>query len=159
MNVVSKKQSGVIRCKECFGITSAWRSSGMSDCCPHFYCDTCSNVILREADRALIYSNKPSQALVDQIAETLPHCSCGGQFLPDSNPKCSICNRAMVNSWDAVKRLGDPNMILIPGACVFGDEKPPYRVEITGFNSLYLRIRNSSLARFLARLFSKIGFK
>jgi len=159
MEVAKYTQNGVMRCKQCFGVTPAWRSSGMSDSCPHFYCDTCSNVILRESDRELIHSNKSSQVLVDKIAESLPRCLCGGQFVPGSDPKCSICNAVMANSLDTVVRLGDPNMIMIDGACVFSDEKPPHRVGIvrTKLVSHRLRIRNSKLGRFSARLLAKIG--
>ena len=159
VKVVDYKQSGAMRCRKCHGITPAWRSSGMSGCCPHFYCDTCSNVILRQSDRKLIYSNEASQKLVDKIAQTLPQCSCGGQFVPGSDPKCSLCNEIMANSWDVVRRLSDPNMILIGGVCVFSDEKPPYQVEIqsTQIGWLGLQVRNSWVGRLLARLLVKIG--
>ena len=65
----------------------------------------------------------------------------------------------MANSWDAVRRLSDPNMILIDGACVFSDEKPPFQVEIksTQIAWLGLQIRNSLVGRLLVRLLVKIG--
>ncbi len=36
----------------------------------------------------------------------------------------------MHNDRDVVQRLHDPNMIVIDGACVFSDRKPPYCVRI-----------------------------
>lgn len=104
----------------------------MSDACPHFYCDWCSNVILREADRELVYNKEPSQELIDRIAATLPQCPCGGQFRPGANPKCRYCGSECPNSWDVVQRLHDPNMIVADGACVFSDRKEPYCVRIIG---------------------------
>ena len=49
---------GDLRCNQCNGLTPAWRSSGMSQCFPHFYCDTCSNVIHRASDQRLVWSDK-----------------------------------------------------------------------------------------------------
>lgn len=120
---------GDMKCPRCERLTPAWRSSGMSDACPHFYCDRCSNVILREADRELAYNNA-SREVLDKIAATLPSCPCGGRFRPGTNPKCRYCGSEMPNSWDVVQRLHDPNMIVIDGACVFSDRKPPYCVKI-----------------------------
>ncbi|HGF9266381.1 TPA: hypothetical protein ACJEST_005746, partial [Klebsiella pneumoniae] len=57
---------------KCGKETPAWQSSGMSDSCPHFFCDTCSNVIHREQDHALLYENEINQELLDRIAATLP---------------------------------------------------------------------------------------
>nr|AAN60215.1 unknown [Salmonella enterica subsp. enterica serovar Albany] len=51
---------------KCGKETPAWQSSGMSDSCPHFFCDTCSNVIHREQDHALLYENEINQELLDR---------------------------------------------------------------------------------------------
>ena len=48
---------GHIICPACAHLTPAWRSSGMSDSCPHFHCDRCSNALLREADKELLYAH------------------------------------------------------------------------------------------------------
>src|SRR3954463_14110979 len=89
---------GDLMCPRCERLTPAWRSSGMSDSCPHFYCDRCSNVILREADQWLAYGNE-SREVLDMIAATLPECPCGGRFRPGANPKCRYCGSEMPNSW------------------------------------------------------------
>src|SRR4051794_15671716 len=120
---------GDLVCPKCAKLTPAWRSSGMSDACPHFYCDRCSNVILREADRELTHNVERNRELVDRIAETLPQCACGGRFRPGANPKCRHCGSECPNGWDVVERLGDPNMIVVDGACVFSDRKEPYCVR------------------------------
>ena len=72
-----------------------------------------------------------SQELLDQIVSTLPQCSCGGQFSAGTNPKCVHCNFEFAHQDDIVKRLEDPHMIVVDGACVFGDTKKPYQVRIT----------------------------
>ncbi|EPE9571079.1 hypothetical protein ACSPRU_005832, partial [Escherichia coli] len=95
---------------KCGKETPAWQSSGMSDSCPHFFCDTCSNVIHREQDHALLYENEINQELLDRIAATLPDCPCGGRFVPGANPKCPSCKTEYVHQWDAVKRLNVPFM-------------------------------------------------
>ena len=120
---------GDLACPACHGLTPAWRSSGMSDCYPHFYCDTCSNVIQRDADQDLVWAGQ-TQTTLDQIAATLPACPCGGRFRPGANPKCRHCGRPIPHQDDPVTRLGDPHMIVADGACAFSDRRDPYRVRI-----------------------------
>lgn len=121
---------GDLKCPRCEGLTAAWRSSSMSDACPHFYCDRCSNVILREADRELVYRRGESQDVVEEIAASLPECPCGGRFSPGADPKCRHCGAVVPNRWDVVRRLGDPQMIVVDGACVFSDVRAAYCVRI-----------------------------
>lgn len=121
---------GVMQCPECGHSTPAWRSSGMSDCFPHFYCDRCSNVIHRTCDQDLVWESKTPE-LLDRIAATLPNCPCGGRFGPDNNPKCAHCNAQFKHKKDAVTRLHDRHMIAVDGACVFTHNEP-YRVRIVG---------------------------
>ena len=111
-----------------FPSVSAWRSSGMSGCFPHFYCTRCSNVIHREADKLLAW-NRRDAAVVDEIAATLPECPCGGRFAPGANPKCRYCGHEFLNDAPALIRLDDPHIIVMNGACFFGD-RGPYRVRI-----------------------------
>jgi hypothetical protein len=135
MEVVEYSRSlqwvGDLKCRKCNGLTPAWRSSGMSDACPHFFCDRCSNVILREADRELAHE-EATQEILDQISATLPECVCGGQFRPGAGPKCRHCGNEFPYDWSPVQRLYDPNMIVVDGACVFSDRKDPYCVRIVG---------------------------
>jgi len=120
---------GKMQCPKCNKQTFAWQSSGMSQCFPHFYCDRCSNVIHRMKDQCLVWESK-SQQLLDQIVADLPACSCGGHFSANTNPKCSHCGSDFPHQSDPVTRLHDPHMIVIDGACVFSDEKEPYKVKI-----------------------------
>ena len=120
---------GDVSCPDCDGLTPAWRSSGMSNCFPHFFCNTCSNVIHRQSDRELVWQEK-SQDILDRIAETLPNCACGGAFAPNCGPKCMHCNAQIPIVTDAVDYLHNPNMIVIHGACAFSDYRDPYQVRI-----------------------------
>ncbi len=120
---------GTMRCPKCRKVTRAWQSSGMSECFPHFFCNRCSNVIHRREDLALVWEGK-SQELLDQIAGTLPDCPCGGRFTPGANPKCVHCGADFPHQDDPVERLHDGRMIAVGGACVFTDDREPYRVKI-----------------------------
>jgi hypothetical protein len=121
---------GTMACPACHHVVRAWRSSGMSECFPHFYCNRCSNAIHRLADQKQVWSVPPSSEILERIAATLPDCSCGGHFKPGANPKCPACGAEFAHQQDAVRRLTDPNVILIHGACLFSDERAPYQVEI-----------------------------
>jgi len=135
MKVTRYKRSspwvGTMQCSECGHLTPAWRSSGMSQCFPHFYCNRCSNVIHRRSDQKLIWKESTAE-LLDQIAETLPDCPCGGKFTPGANPKCAGCGGDLAHQDDPLTRLDDPHMIAVDGACVFSDTREPYRVRIVG---------------------------
>lgn len=118
-----------LKCESCEGLTPAWRSSAMSECFPHFFCNTCSNVIHRDADKKIVRYEK-SQKVLDNISKTLPMCSCGGQFTPKCGPKCKHCNAEIPIVSDAVEYLHNPNMVVIDGACAFSDKRYPYMVRI-----------------------------
>ena len=120
---------GDVHCPNCDGLTPAWISSEMSSSFPHFFCDTCSNVIHREADQALVWDEK-SQELLDQIAATLPDCICGGKFAPNCGPICSHCNEQVPLVTDAVDYLHNSIMVVVDGACSFSDQREPFRVKI-----------------------------
>ncbi|TLM95439.1 hypothetical protein [Hymenobacter jeollabukensis] len=137
MNIVEYPRSlqwvGHLRCNHCQGLNEAWRSSGMSDCFPHFFCSRCSNVIHREADKAPIYAaGKVDADVLAQIAATLPYCPCGGRFTPGVGPTCGHCQQKIDLIKDPVQYLQNPNMVVMDGACAFSDERPPYQVRIVG---------------------------
>jgi hypothetical protein len=121
---------GSMKCPSCSLVTPAWRSSGMSDCAPHFYCNRCSNVIHRKADKMASWERQDEEVL-NHIAATLPECPCGGRFEPGADPKCPHCGTEFKNPTSAVERLKDLFMIVLHGACCFGD-RGPYKVEIYG---------------------------
>lgn len=120
---------GTMTCPSCCEVVRAWRSSGMSECWPHFYCDKCSNAIHREADQGTAW-NQQSLEVLQAIADTLPDCPCGGHFKPGANPKCRACRAEFAHQKDVVSRLTDPHVILIHGACLLSDKHETYRVEI-----------------------------
>jgi hypothetical protein len=101
----------------------------MSDCWPHFYCDRCSNAIQRESDKSVAL-NEQSIEIVQRIADSLPACPCGGRFTPGADPKCPVCGTPFKHQDDIVKRLTDPHVIILDGACMFGDKRAPYQVKI-----------------------------
>lgn len=113
--------TGDMQCPQCAVVTHAWRSSGMSDCRPHFYCDSCSNVLFRQSDWGLVYQRGSNAEVLAEIARTLPACPCGGRFTPGANPKCSACRAEFAHQNDVVARLDDPQMIVVDEACVCGD--------------------------------------
>ena len=120
---------GDLQCPHCQQLTPAWRSSGMSECFPHFFCTDCSNVIHRQADKDLVWE-AATPALLTQITATLPTCPCGGHFAPEAGPKCRHCHQPIPVVADPVAHLHNPNMIVIDGAACFSDQRPPYQVRI-----------------------------
>ncbi|MCV3765996.1 hypothetical protein OCK01_10400 [Rhizobium sp. TRM95796] len=130
MKTVNYVQFGKLRCDSCKTDTPVWRSSGMSQSCPHFYCSDCSNVILRLKDQKISW-NDDSPEILERIASTLPECECGGWFTPGANPKCPNCRCEFKHQSSPLERLSDPYMILLDGAVKYGDEGPEYRVRIT----------------------------
>ena len=68
---------GHMDCPNCKSIIYAWQSSGMSESFPHFYCDKCSNVLLRESVKVW---KGVSKEILKEIENSLPNCECGGKF-------------------------------------------------------------------------------
>ena len=101
----------------------------MSQMFPHFYCSDCSNVIFRESDRRLVLENAGAEVL-QVIASSLPDCECGGKFVAGTDPKCPTCHYVFRNRFAPPERLTEPNIILIDGAVLYGDDGPKYRVRI-----------------------------
>jgi len=121
---------GSFECPQCKEITYAWKSSGMSESCPHFYCNSCSNALVREQDKGLLYKLGVSEELLNKIIPTLPDCDCGGKFEPGMNPKCPSCCFEFKHHNDSIARLGDPHVILVNGAVLYRDILNDYRIEI-----------------------------
>jgi len=122
---------GIFECPNCKTIIYAWKSSGMSESCPHFYCNSCSNALVRDSDKDLLYERGASKELLDEIIPTLPRCDCGGKFEPGTNPKCPNCNFEFRHQDDAILRLSDPHVMLINGAVLYRDTLENYQVEIS----------------------------
>jgi hypothetical protein len=122
---------GNLQCPACHQLTPGWRSSAMSECCPHFFCSDCSNVIYRDANKQLLYeAAEVNPELLAQIAATLPECPCGGRFTPGAGPKCRHCHQEIPLVKDAVAYLQNPHMVVLDGAVSFSDYRPPYQVRI-----------------------------
>jgi len=124
---------GSLACGSCHSETKAWRTSGMSESSPHFYCTRCSNVILRRKDQDQLRREGASEDLLRQIAADLPLCPCGGRFAPGGNPKCPMCGREFADERTPLLRLNEPRMVVVNGACIFGDDPngaDAYRVMI-----------------------------
>lgn len=130
----SNSDARVISCPSCYRKVKAWVSSGMSQLCPHFYCDQCSNAVCRDSDKAVVWKEKiSSPELLKKVAASLPSCPCGGRFKPGANPKCPFCGAEFKHLQDPVARMDDPYLILVDEACLFGDDgdpNRPYRVKI-----------------------------
>ena len=121
---------GRLKCPNCTVEIPAWRSSGMSQMYPHFYCSDCSNVIHRQKDQHLVWRDQSSEVL-EVIASSLPDCECGGKFVPGANPKCPSCHYDFRHQSSPLTRLSDPHVILIDGSVKYGDDGPKYKVLIT----------------------------
>lgn len=130
MKTVELVCAGKLTCPDCMMEIPAWRSSGMSQMSPHFYCSDCSNAILREKDRRLAWDNQ-SLVVLQVIASSLPDCECSGKFEPGANPKCPTCHYEFRHQSSLLERLSDPHVILIDGAVMYGDDGPEYKVLIT----------------------------
>jgi hypothetical protein len=112
-----------IKCPYCEKDIRYWRSSGMSQSFPHFYCNRCTNVLFRESDHEKIWANEISKSLsseniLREIVDSLPSCSCGGQFTADASPRCPHCKTEISGEGSSLKRLSDPFLIKIEGATV-----------------------------------------
>lgn len=117
--IISRKYPYLGICPSCNYNFHFMKYSGMSQSYPHFYCNTCSNVILRKSDFAKVMLNDISEHLLQDIAKSLPKCSCGGEFSPGCNPKCPHCKNEIPHQDTAIKRLTDPYLIVIEGAKAF----------------------------------------
>jgi DNA-directed RNA polymerase subunit M/transcription elongation factor TFIIS len=121
---------GHMDCPNCKSSIYAWQSSGMSESFPHFYCDKCSNVILRESDKGKVW-NGVSEEILKEIESSLPNCECGGKFKAEANPKCPNCGFEFKHQNNSLQRLTDPHMILINNAILYDENGPKYSVKIT----------------------------
>ena len=60
--------------------------------------------------------NKVSNALLEQIVNDLPDCSCGGKYQAGANPKCPHCGFELKHQDAPLERMTDPHVILLQGA-------------------------------------------
>jgi hypothetical protein len=116
LNTQQLDPSDQVACPSCKAVVRFYAFSSMGNVCPHFYCDTCSNVFHRESDFDRIYGREPSQELLDEIAADLPGCPCGGRFVPGANPKCPSCGADLGHQSPPIMRLHDPHAIVIESA-------------------------------------------
>ena len=126
---------GQMTCSQCGAVTPAWRSSGMSACEPHFYCNRCSNAVVMESCKEFIWceERKLDETLLLKITERLPSCHCGGRFQAGANPKCKYCNHEFSHQNTAIQRLTDPHVILVNGAAMCDESgEIKYTVKING---------------------------
>jgi hypothetical protein len=116
-----------INCPHCKGIVEFYHYSGMGDLVPHFYCDTCSNILFREEDHHKVRDREITIELLNELSENLPACPCGGQFSPEASPKCPHCKREIKHQETPLKMLSDPYAIQIKGARLLKPKKPIYK--------------------------------
>lgn len=103
-------------CQKCKGIIYYNCYDSFANLYPHFYCNTCSNVLWREEDYKKVQKNALSTKLLITINTSLPNCPCGGRFQIDANPKCPNCHVEIIHKIDFLDRLKDANVLVIEKA-------------------------------------------
>ena len=107
------------QCPGCAARIEYWRTSGMSECYPHFYCNTCSNILWRKRDYTILRDEKTDvRTAILQIVKTLPKCKCGGNFTLEAEPKCPFCGRELLGRQQISLELRaeEPHALLTEGA-------------------------------------------
>lgn len=117
-----RKPTYEVGCPACARVIRFYRFSGMGDCFPHFYCDTCSNVFHRPSDYDRVRLGGESEQLLHDLKRDLPGCPCGGQFRPGADPKCPHCGFEMRHQMSPVQRLSDSYAILVAGSSMLMPE-------------------------------------
>ena len=125
--VIEREPCKSINCPHCNGVVEFYHYSGMGDLVPHFYCDTCSNILFREEDHHKIRDREISTELLNELSENLPACPCGGQFNSEASPKCPHCKREVKHQEAPLKMLTDPYAIQIKGASLLKPKKSIYK--------------------------------
>jgi hypothetical protein len=128
-----QRPCSVINCPHCNGRIEFYYYSGMGGLAPHFYCDSCSNILFRDEDRKKLYGNKPSKELLEEITKDLPNCICGGRFKAGANPKCHHCKKEIKHKSNPVQRLNDPYVIQNKGAYLLEPETIEGCATIRGY--------------------------
>ena len=126
---------GSMQCPKCSTTSLAWQSSGMSACEPHFYCNECSNAVVMDSCKKYTWDQEVeiNEELLNKICKLLPSCPCGGKFTAGCNPKCPKCKTDFSHQSSPIKRLTDPHVILINGACMCDENgKIDYKIKIKG---------------------------
>lgn len=114
----TREPTDELDCPNCRKSVRFYAFSGMGDMAPHFYCDLCSNVYFSEAQRDQLHERGASAELLEELEALLPRCPCGGQFRPNTSPKCPRCGYELSHQDSAIDRLTDPYAILVVGASV-----------------------------------------
>ena len=122
-DIFKKNPCKQVKCLHCRETVDFYHYSGMGDLAPHFYCDTCSNILFRESYRQEIRDNEITEELLEKISMELPKCLCGGQFRVDSNPMCPHCGKEIAHQKNPLTRLKDPFAIQIKGALLLKPKK------------------------------------
>jgi hypothetical protein len=112
-----------MNCQHCKGIVEFYHYSGMGDLAPHFYCDSCSNILFREEDSKKLYNCELTEELFDEITKDLPACTCGGKFRAEANPKCPHCKQEIKHQDSPLNRLRDPYAIQLKDAYLLKPSK------------------------------------
>ena len=112
-----------MNCPHCNGVVEFYHYSGMGDLAPHFYCDSCSNILFREEDSRKLCNYELTEDLFDEITKDLPACTCGGQFRAETNPKCPHCGQEIKHHDSSLNRLRDPYAIQLKDAYLLKPSK------------------------------------
>lgn len=123
MKQESRETTQSMNCPSCQAEVMFYSYSGMGDVCPHFYCDTCSNVYHNYRHNDLLRERGESEELLAELQKELPKCPCGGQFKAGTNPKCPSCGVEIPAQANPVQRLSDPYAIQLKEAALCYEER------------------------------------
>jgi len=115
---------------------------------PHFYCNHCNNILIRESDAKIVrkaYQDKRvSHAdvrdeqlyeLWQEALQTAPLCPCGGRFDFWAFARCPHCGIEIPSPWrerQVGNRLRFDYVILVDGALVVADNsEQSYKVIVS----------------------------
>ena len=122
MKLETREPTRGIRCPACKVEISFYAYSGMGDLCPHFYCDTCSNLYHNYQHSTVLREKGESWEVLTELVADLPRCPCGGQFAAGANPKCPACGVELAHQSDPVQRLSDPYAIQLKEAVLYYED-------------------------------------
>jgi len=123
MKLESREATHATVCPHCHAEIKFYAYSGMGDICPHFYCDSCSNVYHNHRHNELLRKRGESEELLAEVQAQLPECPCGGRFRAGASPKCPSCGAEMPHQSNPLRRLSDPYAIQLEGASLCYEER------------------------------------